>query len=174
MKVVVFVIGRPASGKTTLLKRVKPQGWTVLKVSRLLRDETGPDAHLIQSRMAQGLLVPSDVTIRVLLAAMRRGNRFIVDGFPQSMDDFNAFSDAIRVKIPFCLYVKCSEQNAIRWMNKWEGPRKKFSQKIIQKRMAQFRSMELPVINWFGSRGLLRSATWDTPSHVVKKLLDEA
>ena len=103
---VVFVLGGPGVGKGTQCALVieKMQGWDTLSAGDLLRAERNADpptetGKTINERISQGLLVPSEITVGLLKAAMEKTaaagdgktKKFLVDGFPRSQENVDAW-----------------------------------------------------------------------------------
>jgi UMP-CMP kinase len=88
---VVFVLGGPGSGKgTNCSKLVSQYGWVHLSAGDLLREErqSGSElAEMINTYIAEGKIVPAEVTVKLLRAAMEKSisKKFLVDGFPRDM-----------------------------------------------------------------------------------------
>ena len=94
---VVFVLGGPGSGKgTNCAKIVELYGYVHLSAGDLLREErnSGSElAEMINTYIAEGKIVPAEVTVRLLHAAMEKSGKtkFLVDGFPRDMDNLNCW-----------------------------------------------------------------------------------
>lgn len=79
----------PGSGKgTNCSKIVSEFGCVHLSAGDLLREErqSGSElAEMINTYIAEGKIVPAEVTVRLLKAAMEKSasNKFLVDGFPR-------------------------------------------------------------------------------------------
>lgn len=86
---VVFVLGGPGSGKGTNCERiVKDFGYVHLSAGDLLRAEraSGSElAEMINTYIKEGKIVPAEVTVRLLKAAMEKceTKKFLIDGFPR-------------------------------------------------------------------------------------------
>lgn len=102
---VVFVLGGPGSGKgTNCAKIVELYGYVHLSAGDLLREErnSGSElAEMINTYIAEGKIVPAEVTVRLLHAAMEKSGKtkFLVDGFPRDMDNLNCWLVYIYVHI---------------------------------------------------------------------------
>lgn len=88
---VVFVLGGPGSGKgTNCAKLVETFGFIHLSAGDLLREErqSGSElAEMINTYIAEGKIVPAEVTVRLLHNAMEKSGKkkFLVDGFPRDL-----------------------------------------------------------------------------------------
>merc|ERR1740124_1388480 len=91
--VVVFVLGGPGAGKgTQCSKIVEEYKYTHLSAGDLLRAERASGSEqgqMIDEYIKEGKIVPVEVTIRLLVAAIQAqgGNRFLVDGFPRNANN---------------------------------------------------------------------------------------
>ena len=90
---VVFVLGGPGSGKgTNCAKLVETFGYVHLSAGDLLREErqSGSDlAEMINTFIAEGKIVPAEITVRLLRNAMEKSGagKFLVDGFPRDLQN---------------------------------------------------------------------------------------
>lgn len=87
----MFVLGGPGSGKgTNCAKLVDTFGFVHLSAGDLLREErqSGSElAEMINTYIAEGKIVPAEVTVRLLRNAMEKSGKkkFLVDGFPRDL-----------------------------------------------------------------------------------------
>ncbi len=83
------MLGGPGSGKGTNCARIVEHfGYVHLSAGDLLRAERASGsklADMINTYIAEGKIVPADVTVRLLREAMEKSgsNKFLVDGFPR-------------------------------------------------------------------------------------------
>ncbi|OAA33783.1 uridylate kinase [Moelleriella libera RCEF 2490] len=127
---VIFVLGGPGAGKgTQCANLVREYGFTHLSAGDLLRaeqDRPGSQfGDLIRDHIKNGLIVPMEVTIKLLENAMREsldnnkkqqqsnneknspvattsagagsagGGRFLIDGFPRKLDQAHKFEESV-------------------------------------------------------------------------------
>ena len=98
---VVFVLGGPGSGKgTNCSKIVELFGYVHLSAGDLLREERNSGSELadmINTFIAEGKIVPAEITVRLLRAAMEKSGKtsFLVDGFPRDMDNLKCWEDTM-------------------------------------------------------------------------------
>jgi UMP-CMP kinase family protein len=89
---ITFVLGGPASGKgTQCAKLVEEFGYKHLSAGDLLRiemDKGSREGEKIKKIMAQGALVPQEVTVQLLVNAMIAypSKNYLIDGFPRSVE----------------------------------------------------------------------------------------
>ena len=69
---------------------------------------------MINHYIKEGLIVPAEVTVGLLRAAMDKshGNRFLVDGFPRDMDNLNCWKNTMSncAEINFVLFLDCPNE----------------------------------------------------------------
>jgi UMP-CMP kinase len=86
---VVFVLGGPGSGKGTNCARIVEEfGYVHLSAGDLLRAERASGSELadmINTYINEGKIVPAEVTVSLLKAAMEKSESksFLIDGFPR-------------------------------------------------------------------------------------------
>ncbi|PVV02875.1 hypothetical protein BB560_002658 [Smittium megazygosporum] len=102
-KKIVFVLGGPGSGKgTNSLKLVEEFGFVHLSAGDLLRAEQNrPGSKVgqaIKGYISAGTIVPYSITIALLRDAIMDhpdATKFLIDGFPRSLDQARAFEKTI-------------------------------------------------------------------------------
>ncbi|KAI7882796.1 adenylate kinase-domain-containing protein [Mucor mucedo] len=187
---VVFVLGGPGAGKGTQCGNIKRDyDFVHLSAGDLLRDEQKREGskygELIQSYIRDGLIVPMEVTIALLEAAMKesieQGNkgRFLIDGFPRKMDQAIKFEESV-VESKFVLYFTCSEETLLDRLLKRGESSGRIDDNIesIKKRFQVFKETSYPVIEAFEAKNKVRQINSDKPIEDVyddvKKIFDEA
>jgi len=166
---VVFVLGGPGAGKGTLCgKIVESCGYKHLSAGDLLREErkrTGSKfGELIEAHIKEGKLVPANITVELLLQAMREqgweGGKYLIDGFPRSFDNLEAWQETVRdqVLVRFVLYLDVSEQvmeARLLERGKTSG-RADDNIESIRKRFLTFHKESMPVVEHFQKQGRVR------------------
>lgn len=129
---VVFVLGGPGSGKSTICKLLTERllddnglpKWTYLSAGDLLREERSKDGDseltcVINEIIRKGALVPSDVMCRLIEQGMERVYRknnsivkFLIDGFPRSHENAAEWRDTMSSKhnVSFVMNLTCPEE----------------------------------------------------------------
>jgi adenylate kinase family enzyme len=68
---------------------------------------------MINNFIKEGKIVPVEVTIKLLLAAMSKSvcNKFLIDGFPRSIDNYEGWVRVVgdKANVAFCLFYECTE-----------------------------------------------------------------
>ncbi|CAG7866035.1 unnamed protein product [Brassica rapa] len=177
---IVFVLGSgPGSGKGTQCANVVQHfSYTHLSAGDLLRAEIRSGSEfgaMIQGMIAEGRIVPSEITVKLLCKAMEEsGNdRFIIDGFPRNEENRIVFENVAKIEPAFVLFFDCPEEELEkRIMNRNQG-REDDNLETIKKRFKVFVESTLPIVSYYESKGKLRkvrvqfSSMIILPSHVV-------
>lgn len=181
---VVFVLGAPGSGKGTqcALWTQRQSGWAHLSAGDLLRAER-QDPHsqlgaLINERIASGQLVPSEITCQLLEKGMqqlhqREGiTKFLIDGFPRSFGNQEAWDATMsQHKVLFCLFFDCPEDVLVgRLLQRGEtSGRNDDNLEVIRKRFHTYEKENLPIVDFYKQKGLLRTIGSDKSKEAVYK-----
>ena len=97
----IFVLGGPGVGKGTQSSLLAQRyGFVHLSAGDLLREERargGPVADMIEATIREGRIVPVEVTVGLLKAAMLASGKgkFLVDGFPRNFDNVSGWEAAM-------------------------------------------------------------------------------
>ncbi|KAI8830922.1 adenylate kinase-domain-containing protein [Chytriomyces cf. hyalinus JEL632] len=154
---VVFVLGGPGAGKGTQCANiVKDYGFVHLSAGDLLREERqrkgSPYGELINNIIKEGQIVPMEITISLLHAAMKAngGTRFLIDGFPRAIDQGEKFEDEV-VKSKMVLYFECPEEEMLKRLTKRGETSGRVDDNIesIIKRFKVFKETSYPVIELY-------------------------
>jgi UMP-CMP kinase family protein len=155
---VVFILGGPGSGKGTNCERlVKEFGYEHLSAGDLLRAERSSGSSLgeeIENLMRQGLLVSSDITVRLIKEAMEKSPKqyFLIDGFPRNPENLEVWNrDMTDCIVNFVLTLECSDQimqERLLLRGETSG-RSDDNIEAIQKRLKVFHEVTEPLIETF-------------------------
>lgn len=164
---VVFVLGGPGAGKGTqcaLLSR--HLGWAHLSAGDLLRAERKKEgselAEVINKNIAEGKIVPSEITVTLIknaMAALREEQgqvKFLIDGYPRSAGNVTSWRDVVgeQARVECVLFFECPEDiltSRLLERAKTSG-RNDDSIDVIRKRFATYRAESMPVIESYGSK----------------------
>jgi UMP-CMP kinase family protein len=160
---VVFVLGGPGSGKGTQCERiVQEYGYHHLSSGDLLRAEAksgSAEGREIQRLMENGQLVPVSTTLALIKKAMATGanTKFLIDGFPRSVEQAQLFEKTICVP-SLVLEYDCTEEEMLKRLLKrgLTSGRVDDNSASIKKRFNVFRTHTKPVADFYATSGLLR------------------
>ena len=174
---VVFVLGGPGSGKgTNCSKIVELFGYVHLSAGDLLREErnSGSElAEMINTFIAEGKIVPAEITVRLLRAAMEKSGKtsFLVDGFPRDMDNLKCWEDTMGdiSHVQFLLFLDCPQDVMLARLlerGKTSG-RNDDNEESIKKRFQTYEDSTRPIINHFTDVGKVRAVDSHRPFEEV-------
>ena len=184
---VIFVLGGPGAGKgTQCANLVSEYGFTHLSAGDLLRaeqDRPGSQfGDLIRSYIKDGLIVPMEVTIKLLENAMRATresadateaakSRFLIDGFPRKLDQAHKFEASV-CPARLVLFYDCDEatmEHRLLERGKTSG-RADDNAESIRKRFRTFVETSMPVVDYFETQDkVVKVDATATPAEVFAK-----
>jgi len=157
---VIFVLGGPGAGKGTQCERlVQDFGFTHLSAGDLLRAEQNREGsqygQLIRDHIREGIIVPMEVTVKLLDNAMQAaydkgGKLFLVDGFPRKMDQAIKFDESV-CQSSLVLFLTCTEEIMLERLlerGKTSG-REDDNKESIVKRFRTFVETSMPVVDYY-------------------------
>jgi len=127
----VVMLGPPGSGKGTQARALQQRfGAPQISTGDMLRDHINSESELgaaAQAFVASGGLVPDEIIIKMIEAELGESRGFIVDGFPRTVAQAQAF-DAFLVQkglaLTAVIYFKADRQSLIqRLASRWTNPR---------------------------------------------------
>ncbi|KAM2933862.1 hypothetical protein FF1_041752 [Malus domestica] len=158
---ITFVLGGPGSGKgTQCAKIVEAFGFTHVSAGDLLRREIASNSaygSVILGTIREGKIVPSQVTVQLIQKEMESSDndKFLIDGFPRSEQNREAFERIIGTEPNVVLFFDCPEQEMVkRVLNRNQG-RVDDNIETIKKRLEIFDELNWPVINHYSKTGKL-------------------
>jgi UMP-CMP kinase len=160
---VIFVLGGPGAGKgTQCAKLVEKYGFSHLSAGDLLRAEQDREGSefgdLIKDYIKNGLIVPMEVTIKLLENAMKAEldasgatkGRFLIDGFPRKLDQAHKFEETV-CTAKLVLFYDCPEETMearLLERGKTSG-RADDNAESIRKRFRTFIETSMPVVDYY-------------------------
>ena len=164
---VVFVLGGPGAGKGTQCANVvRDFEFVHLSAGDLLRAHMksgSEDGNMVAEMIKQGQIVPSEVTVNLLLDAMRESgkDRFLIDGFPRNKENRDAWETTAGYDCDFVLFFDCPEGVMTqRLLGRNEG-RTDDNIETIKKRFKTFRESSMPVIDYYSKLNKVCSVNSD-------------
>lgn len=120
----IILLGAPGAGKGTQAEMISKE----LRLAHIASGDLFRQAqssgtelgNMVRSYMERGILVPDEVTVRMVLeriATLDRGRDFILDGFPRTLQQAEALEAALRAEnksIDRVLYIKVSNEELVR------------------------------------------------------------
>lgn len=86
----IVLIGLPGTGKTTIGKILSSKlSFPLIGVGDLLREEAKKgteEARIIKEYLEKGLIVPVEITNKILLRKLKNLNDFILEGYPRNVE----------------------------------------------------------------------------------------
>lgn len=162
---VIFVLGGPGAGKGTqcnMLVKKYPE-FKHISAGDLLREERNRPGsqygELINDCIAEGRIVPFEITINLLKTAMSKSSshKFLIDGFPRAVDQGVAFEKAVCESTAVIFY-DCPEsalEERLLKRGKSSG-RVDDNVESIRKRFKTFVETTLPVLDYYQANGVVR------------------
>ena len=163
MKQIIFVLGGPGSGKGTQCKLLEEKfGYKHISAGDLLRNEKSKDtenAKLINNLITNGKIVPSHITINLILDEIDScdSNIILLDGFPRNMENLETWNSLNKHLVSACLFFDCQENILInRLLNRGKtSNRIDDNLETIKKRLVTYHESTQPVINYFKTKNLI-------------------
>ena len=158
---VIFVLGGPGSGKgTQCAKLVEKYGAAHFSAGDLLREERASGSaqgEMIENCIKEGAIVPAQVTIDLLKAAMAsRKGPYLIDGFPRSIDNLEGFLAECGSCALVLFYDVTEEVMMGRLMERGKtSGRADDNLETIKKRFATFVNTSMPVVERLHADGLV-------------------
>lgn len=166
---IVFLLGGPGSGKGTVAEKiVETFGFQHISTGDLLRDEVKAGTPLgkeVEKIMASGGLVPVDLTMDLLKAAMEKAlqaekkpSGFLIDGFPRETSQIAAFQNKIGRDCNIVLYLDAPEDVMVkRLLNRGlTSGRADDNEASIKLRLTTYNEKTAPVISHYEAKAMTR------------------
>ena len=168
----LILLGPPGAGKGTQAQRLVERHEIVqLSTGDMLRaavaagTEIGLKAKAIMDR---GDLVPDDVVVGIIKDRIEKTdarNGFILDGFPRTVGQAEALDKMLKEKglnLDAVVEIKVDEDILLSRIEKRAGetpggPRADDNAEALKKRLAVYREQTAPLVDYFRSKGLLKT-----------------
>ena len=118
---IIILVGTPGSGKGTQAALLaKHFNLDHISTGEIFRQMTGKEAEVVNTYMEKGDLVPDDIVIKTAMNFLTSKNKYdnlILDGSPRSLFQYRKFKEFFEgygKKIDVALYIKISDEEAIR------------------------------------------------------------
>ncbi|EAL51813.1 UMP-CMP kinase, putative [Entamoeba histolytica HM-1:IMSS-B] len=186
IKYVYFILGGPGAGKGTQCdKLVEKFPITHLSAGELLRAEMArpdsQDGQLISSLIKEGKIVPSHITVKLLLKAIQEHPHkvFLIDGFPRNEENKNVWEEMADSKIfevVKCITIDVQRETMKKRIMKRsvDSGRSDDNEVTVLKRFDTFEKETCPIIEHFGKiNKLLRVSGEGSVEEVFKTINEE-
>jgi|GEM_PF-34572 len=178
---VIFVLGGPGSGKGTQCTKMESDLDLVhLSAGDLLREErnnpNSKDGALIEAYIKEGKIVPIEITVKLLIAAMRcsESTTFLIDGFPRNQDNLDGWlretSALENIKVQGVWFFDCPQnvmEKRLVERGKTSG-RSDDNLESIRKRFETFHNESMPIIDYFNKKGQVWTIPTDRSPEVIE------
>eukprot|EP00793_Prasinoderma_coloniale_P001046 PRCOL_00006037-RA len=164
-RTIVFVLGGPGAGKGTQCANiVRDFGFCHLSAGDLLRAEMksgSPNGTMISDMIKNGQIVPSEVTVKLLMDAMNKdgGRKFLIDGFPRNEENRASFVRVTKTDCEFVLFFDVPENVMEKRLLKRGETSGRSDDNIqsIRKRFRTFVESSMPIIQHYDKQGKVRT-----------------
>jgi len=159
------VLGGPGAGKGTQSGYIVDKyGYVHLSAGDLLRAERksgSAQGQLIDEYIAEGKIVPVEITVKLLVNAMKEngGKRFLVDGFPRNTNNLSGWQQVTgdELSVVGVLFYDCPEEvmeARLLERGKTSG-RTDDNIESIRKRFKTYVNETRPILEYFEHQGLV-------------------
>ena len=181
----LVMLGPPGAGKGTQAQRlVQKYGLLHLSTGEILRAAvaSGTPAGLnAKAAMERGELVPDEVVVAIVAERIAQPDAergFVLDGFPRTVPQAQALDrilgergvklDAvIELKVDEGILVKRIETRVAQMTARGERLRPDDNAEVLKGRLAAYRELTAPLVDYYAASGLLRSADGMAPIDAV-------
>jgi len=173
---ITFVLGGPASGKgTQCAKLVEEFGYTHISVGDLMRaekDRGSRDGERIKKIMAEGGLVPFELTVQILINGLieRPSKNYLIDGFPRAVDQAIYFEQNV-CECQNVLFFDVNEETLLdRCLTRAAAStikRDDDNAETLKNRLRNFNEQSKPVVDLYRKFGKVRHIDASEPINAV-------
>jgi adenylate kinase len=154
----LVLIGIQGAGKSTQGNMLSEKyGIPYLSSGHIFREMAKEKTQLgrwLKETLNAGILVPDDTTLEVILTYLEKpeyAHGYILDGFPRTVPQAEAFNGAIDQVV----YLKVADKEALWRISGRESDREDETLMAIRKRIAMFHELTEPVIEYYRQIGKL-------------------
>lgn len=169
----IILIGIQGSGKSTqgnlLTEKLNVPYLSTGHIFREIAKEKTPAGRYIKETMNAGYLIPDEKTLEVVseyLSRLEYEKGYILDGFPRTSAQAEAFANGINKVI----YLRVSDEEALRRIAGRKETREDETPRAIQKRIELFHMFTEPVLDYYRKKGILVEVDGE---QTIEKILEE-
>lgn len=155
----IVIIGIQGSGKSTqgnkLAQKLNVPYLSTGHIFRRIAGEHTPLGRYIKETMNAGYLIPDRKTLEIVTEYLSRPEYqggYILDGFPRTKTQAELFRNGIDK----ALYLKVSDEEALRRLSVRNDSREDEVPTALKKRIELFHRFTEPVLEYYKEHGLLR------------------
>jgi adenylate kinase len=181
----LVMLGPPGAGKGTQAQRlVQKYGLLHLSTGEILRAAvaSGTPAGLnAKAAMERGELVPDEVVVAIVAERIAQPDAergFVLDGFPRTVPQAQALdrilgergvklNAVIELKVDEAILVKRIETRVTQMTARGERLRSDDNAEVLKGRLAAYRELTAPLVDYYAASGLLRSVDGMAPIDAV-------
>jgi len=181
----LVMLGPPGAGKGTQAQRlVQKYGLLHLSTGEILRAAvvSGTPAGLnAKAAMERGELVPDEVVVAIVAERIAQPDAergFVLDGFPRTVPQAQALdrilgergvklNAVIELKVDEGILVKRIETRVTQMTARGERLRSDDNAEVLKGRLAAYRELTAPLVDYYAASGLLRSVDGMAPIDAV-------
>ena len=181
----VLLVAPPGAGKGTQGALIATHfGVRHVATGDLLRDHVARQTPLgleVKERLDRGELVPDEVVLDMVrdafLEAKEQGGGYVLDGMPRNMPQARALYQvglSLDMTADVALHLKADDDELIRRLLARAAleHRSDDSEQVIRRRLALYHEVTAPIVDWYGSRGILVSVDAMRPvDRVARQIL---
>jgi adenylate kinase len=185
----LILLGPPGAGKGTQAQRLVERHEIVqLSTGDMLRAAVAAGTEIglkAKAIMDSGELVPDEVVVGIVSDRIEKTdaqNGFILDGFPRTVGQAEALEKMLQekgLKLDAVVEIKVDEGILLSRIEKRAGetpggPRADDNAEALKKRLAVYREQTAPLVDYFRSKGLLRTVDGMKSIEEVSRSIDAA
>jgi adenylate kinase len=173
----IILIGIQGSGKSTqgnlLAEKLHVPYLSTGHIFREIAREKTPAGRYIKETMNAGYLIQDEKTLEVVSEYLSRPDYekgYILDGFPRTSAQAEAFANGINKVI----YLRVSDEKALRRIAGRKEIREDETPRAIQKRIELFHRFTEPVLDYYRKKGILLEVDGEqTIEEIFKEILSK-
>ncbi len=179
------ILGPSGGGKGTQAELLANHfGWRHISIGQLLREEekkATPTGRRLRRYVDKGLLVPGDLTLEILFAALGKiiPAGFILDGAPRTFyqaQEIDRFLRSRRCPLNLVILLEVPEevilhrrQQAIAAGRRFQPGRDDDKEAILRQRLREYEKNIGPIKNFYREKGILAAVDGNRPINVIQK-----